>query len=97
LKGRTNLPWDEDSWAILATEAYDSLGLLYRIQLAFQSPCYDAPAANADTSVIYDMMTGVYSFNFYYGGSQGGGYRKFIEPLPPKMWAPASIAGEGVR
>jgi hypothetical protein len=86
---------DEDSWAALAEDMYDGHGYLYRINIAFQVPSYELPASNADMRVIHDMVTGIYSLDFWYGGSKG--FRRFTDPLPAREWTPGAITSGGIR
>ena len=85
---------DEDSWNVAAAETYDNQGSMFRIQFGFQVPMYDALAANGEMRVEYDVISGVYSLDFWWGGMDG--YRRFIKPLPNREWAPQAIAGGGV-
>jgi hypothetical protein len=86
---------DEDSWNLAATEMYDAHGNMFRIQFAFQNPMYDVLATNGDHRVIYDVIAGIYSVDFWWGAYDG--YRRFNKPLPARDWAPQALAGSGIR
>ncbi|MEZ0307011.1 MAG: DUF1329 domain-containing protein, partial [Ramlibacter sp.] len=45
---------DEDSWAALASDEYDSRGQLYRVGFAYMAPSYDQPAPYTDMFGHYD-------------------------------------------
>jgi len=89
---------DEDSWAAVATENYDARGNMYKYGLLFQSPCYEYPSPLAANQVYYDMITGEYVANPWFGNS--GIYKGYFIEAPPKperFWTAQSMTGSGVR
>lgn len=85
---------DEDSWIALASDEYDANGQLYRGSFAHMAYSYDVQAPNADNHMIYDLVTGSYNINGFYGPHGGV---KYIEPLSKAQWSPDSLAGTGIR
>jgi len=51
---------DEDSWAILVSDAYDSRGGLWRVSEHLQRAFPELPACMPETSVYYDLVVGRY-------------------------------------
>ncbi|WP_266183615.1 DUF1329 domain-containing protein [Dyella humicola] len=85
---------DEDSWAAVASDAYDARGQLFRTGFAYITPSYDIPAPIADLHGIYDLIAGSYSLTAFTG--ETGGFR-YTTPMTERDWAPASLAGSGIR
>ena len=85
---------DEDSWAALASDAYDAHGNIFKVNLCPQVPRYDEPAPCSSTAVSYNMVTNCYLLICWTGE---GGYLRKTKPAPASSWTPASIAGQGVR
>jgi hypothetical protein len=85
---------DEDSWAALAADQYDSKGELYRATFDNVTYSYDVNAINVDNYVFYDFATGTYSAIGLAGASDG---MRYIDPLPELQWASESLAGSGIR
>jgi hypothetical protein len=85
---------DEDSWAAVASDEYDSRGQMYRTGFAYVTPSYDVPAPSADLHGLYDLVGGVYSLVGHTaetGGSRPG------KPLSERDWSPDALAGAGIR
>jgi hypothetical protein len=85
---------DEDSWAALAADQYDSKGQLYRSTLANSTFSYDVNAINIDNYAFYDFSSGAYSLVGSAGMSDG---MRYIDPLPELQWSSESLAGSGIR
>lgn len=51
---------DEDSWAILSFESYDSAGKMWRVYYTFLFPTYDIFGVNNDSLACYDLSKGNY-------------------------------------
>jgi hypothetical protein len=51
---------DEDSWLILAADAYDARGELWRVSEHLPQLIYEVPACIATTSVYFDLVAGRY-------------------------------------
>jgi hypothetical protein len=85
---------DEDSWAAIAADQYDMRGQLYRASYAYPTASYDVPAILAQTHGAYDLVSGIYIVNFYFGDTGGV---KFISPPSERDWSPDSMAGSGLR
>lgn len=84
---------DEDSWAILASEAYDARGQLFRVGFNLLVPLYDLPAPNVSAEVHYDLVAGGYAIVGH--TAETGGLKS--EALAEREWAPDTLAGGGVR
>ena len=86
---------DEDSWAALASDEYDSRGQLYRAGFAYPSFSYDAQAQFSDNVAYYDFSSGVYDVAGLFGPYKG---MKYLTEMPDRsLWAPDALAGAGVR
>lgn len=85
---------DEDSWAAVASDAYDARGQLFRTGFAYVTPSYEVPAPIADLHGIYDLIAGSYSLTAFTG--ETGGFR-YTKPMTERDWAPSSLAGSGIR
>jgi hypothetical protein len=85
---------DEDTWAAVAADQYDTSGKLYRGSFAFFSQSYDQQVPDATPFMTYDLSQGTYNINGVVGPH--GGIR-YIEPLSTAQWVPESMAGAGVR
>jgi len=91
---KRNFYLDEDSWAAVASDAYDARGQLYRAGFAYMAPSYDLPAPYTDMFGHYDLIGGVYAITGYI--AETGGLRH-SKPLPEREWTADSLAGAGVR
>ncbi|MGI4798629.1 MAG: DUF1329 domain-containing protein [Janthinobacterium lividum] len=90
---------DEDTWAILASEAYDQAGHLYRIGYTLSYPLYYAqdPFTFAISFLFYNLNTTGYSFTGYMGGETHG-HVDTSSTLPSRSYFnPESLAGSGIR
>jgi hypothetical protein len=85
---------DEDSWAALASDAYDARGQLWRASFAYMAPSYDLPAPYTDMFSNHDLVSRVYSVTGYI--AETGGMRQ-VKALPEREWTPDALAGSGVR
>jgi hypothetical protein len=85
---------DEDSWAAVASDAYDARGQLFRTGFAYIAPSYEVPAPIADLHGIYDLIAGSYSLTAFTG--ETGGFR-YTKPMSERDWSPESLAGSGIR
>jgi hypothetical protein len=85
---------DEDSWAALASDAYDGRGQLYRTGFAYMAPSYDVPAPYTDMFGHYDLVARVYSLTGFI--AETGGVRH-TKPLADREWTPDALAGAGIR
>jgi len=85
---------DEDTWAAVASDQYDTDGQLYRGSFAFFSQSYDQQVPDATPFMTYDLSRGTYNINGVVGPH--GGIR-YIEPLSTAQWAPESMAVSGIR
>ncbi|HSD39779.1 MAG TPA: DUF1329 domain-containing protein [Rhodocyclaceae bacterium] len=84
---------DEDSWTIVASEAYDARGQIYRAGYAYQTPLYDLPAPYADLHAIYDLVGGGYSLIGHTADT--GGVKSGV--TAERDWTPDALAGGGIR
>ena len=85
---------DEDTWAAVASDQYDTSGQLYRGSFAFFSQSYDQQVPDATPFMTYDLSKGTYNINGVVGPH--GGIR-YIEPLSTAQWVPETMAGTGIR
>lgn len=85
---------DEDSWAALASDEYDSRGQLYRAGFAFMAPSYDLPAPYTDMFAHYDLVARIYSLTGFI--AETGGMRQ-TKPLSEREWSADALAGSGIR
>jgi hypothetical protein len=85
---------DEDSWAALTSDQYDSRGQLYRVGMAFMAPSYDVPAPWADPFLHYDLVSGAYAINGWPGTR---GWLRHVRCEGENEWSPDALAGAGVR
>lgn len=85
---------DEDTWAAVASDQYDTRGQLYRGSFAFFSQSYDQQVPDATPFMTYDLSRGTYNINGVVGPH--GGIR-YIDPLSTAQWVPESMAGAGIR
>lgn len=86
---------DEDSWAAVASDEYDTRGNLFRAGFLFPYPAYDVPAPGTNPQTFYDFVSGGYNAGGMYAGHGIG--QKFMEPLPATQWSADALAGAGVR
>ncbi len=85
---------DEDTWAALASDEYDSRGQLYRSGFQYMVQHYDAPSPYTYLHGFYDFSANMYTLDVY--TAETGGV-KYIGRLPEKEWTPEALAGAGVR
>ncbi|WP_397447968.1 DUF1329 domain-containing protein [Pseudomonas sp. NA-150] len=85
---------DEDSWAALASDQYDTSGRLYRGSFAFLSQSYDQQVPDATPFMTYDLSRGTYNINGVVGPHGG---IKYTEALSKAQWCPETMAGAGIR
>lgn len=85
---------DEDSWAALASDAYDARGQLWRAGFAYMAPSYDLPAPYTDMFGHYDLVSRVYSVTGYI--AETGGLRH-TKALSEREWTADALAGSGIR
>lgn len=89
---------DEDCWCILASEAYDSAGKLWRVSLYYTFPTYDTGGFNIDTWSTNDLIKGNYFILNTAHKEPGNSIRSYetAEGLPIAL-TPQSVANGGVR
>jgi hypothetical protein len=85
---------DEDSWAAIASDAYDARGQLYRAGFAYMAPSYDVPAPYTDMFGHYDLVARVYSLTGFIAETGG---LKHTKPMADREWSADSLAGAGIR
>lgn len=92
---KRNFYVDEDSWAVVASDAFDARGQLFRSGFSLSSFSYDVPAMWTDTQVFYDFIGGLYTVLGLTGEYQG---IKYMTELPAEtFWSAEQLAGTGVR
>ncbi|MDD2741626.1 MAG: DUF1329 domain-containing protein [Rhodocyclaceae bacterium] len=90
---------DEDSWNIVATEAYDNSGKLWKVANVFTFPAYDAGGGMNNESCSYnDLIKGNYSVLNSGRGDPGKFLKHYTssEGLPINLTA-QSVGAGGVR
>jgi hypothetical protein len=85
---------DEDTWIALASDEYDARGQLYRGGFAHLTYSYDVKAPDTINHMTYDLISGAYNVNGFYGPYGG---LKYIDPLSKAQWSAESLAGAGIR
>jgi hypothetical protein len=85
---------DEDSWAALAADKYDTRGQLFRTTFAAMAYSYDAQAVFLDSYCHYNLLAGGYNIIVSLGD---GGWLRYGAPRPEQEWSPDTLAGRGVR
>ena len=85
---------DEDSWTALAGEAYDSRGTLFKVHYLYLTQSYDMTAPCTVTFSLYDVVSDIYALIHWPGE---GGYIRQAKVRPIRDWAPAQLAGTGIR
>jgi hypothetical protein len=85
---------DEDSWAAVASDQYDTRGQLYRAGFAYMAPSYDLPAPYSDMFGHYDLVSRVYSLTGFIAETGG---LKHTKPLSEREWTADALAGAGIR
>lgn len=85
---------DEDSWAMVSCENYDAHGDIIKANFNFHVPFYDIPAAYQWYYIGYNMVSGIYHVDNWYGDI---GWSRPVKPHPLSEYTPAAMVGEGVR
>jgi hypothetical protein len=91
---------DEDSWGLVASEAKDDSGKIFRVAYNFTFPQYlrraDGAAGNMSfCNATYDLSKGQYLLASYINPKSG--YIKIVERKPDYTFRSESMAGTGVR
>lgn len=87
---------DEDSWATLISENYDSRGQLWRVNLAFTKQAYQVPALTTEAITYHDLISRQYTALGL--RSQEKSPRQFHLPAPPdSYWLPANLRRMGTN
>ena len=86
---------DEDSWAAVASDAYDVSGDLWRVGFAYTTPLYDVPALALISQGHYDLLTGTY----YLGGlvEPYYGLKTDVEQKPARYFTAQGLSKSGIR
>jgi hypothetical protein len=89
---------DEDTWAILATDAYDASGRLWRNGYAFQAQVYDLGFPFGEAYSMTDLISGAYGLASWGGGRKNGYNIKVLPaPMSNKDWLPDSLVNNSIR
>jgi hypothetical protein len=91
---RRTIYLDEDTWSGVSGENYDANGVMYTINFVYQAPAYDIVVPCSRFMSTYNMISGVYSVDHWAGKA---GFLRAVKVRPERDWAPASLAGTGVR
>ncbi|CAB3780085.1 DUF1329 domain-containing protein [Paraburkholderia caffeinilytica] len=87
---------DEDTWLIVAYEAYDEGGALYRVAHTINIVPYDKPRVGQPSQISYDLTKGNYVITAVQGGPSM--YMKTFDALPNQSaYTPQAMEGNGVR
>jgi hypothetical protein len=100
IAAQRNFYIDEDSWTLVATEAIDDSGKIFRVGLANSYPQYlrnesGAAGALSFCLVTYDLTKGQYLLSSYINPKNG--YIKQVARKPDFTFRSESMAGTGVR
>jgi hypothetical protein len=89
---------DEDSWSIVATEAYDNAGKIWRVTHVVPFPTYDVGGTNSDGWVTYDLTKGNYFMDNIGMGHPGRYSRSYATTEGMRLpLTPASVEASGIR
>ena len=102
---KRNIYVDEDWSGAAVGETYDASGKLYRVDYAPVSVMYDPKAPdlqyqNNQANVTYDLQTGQYVNQAWFGFKDGTGVGGFVpgtKMRPGTFFSPEALAGEGIR
>jgi hypothetical protein len=86
---------DEDSWTMLAYEAYDHQGALHHYMELPAFQMYEKPAFRGGFYDLYDFPTGILYTN--YATDNAGRGTQWTDSFPPNTFTPAGLTGAGVR
>lgn len=89
---------DEDCWCIVASEAYDNAGKLWRVSNYYTFPTYDTGGFNNETWSTNDLIKGNYFILNAGHKEPGNSIRSYetAEGLPVAL-TPQAVAASGVR
>ncbi|TVO63516.1 DUF1329 domain-containing protein [Denitromonas ohlonensis] len=89
---------DEDCWCIVASEAYDNGGALWRVSHYYGFPTYDTGGFNTETWSTNDLIKGNYFILNTGHAEPGNSIRSYdtAEGLPVHL-TPQAVAAGGVR
>lgn len=90
---------DEDDWSIVASDAYDQAGQLYRVAFSNNFPVYDAkwPYIYSTTFIFVNISQGTYNFTSWAGGQYNSHFTSYDQAPPPAHYSPETMAGSGIR
>lgn len=89
---------DEDCWCIVASEAYDNGGALWRVSLYYGFPTYDTGGFNVETWSTNDLVKGNYFILNTGHREPGNSIRSYetADGLPVRL-TPQAVAAGGIR
>ncbi|MGA9662821.1 DUF1329 domain-containing protein [Pseudomonas hunanensis] len=94
--GKRRFYLDEDSWAALVSESYDSRGQLWRVNLAFTKEAYEVPVLMTEANTFHDLISREYTVLGL--RSQEKNPRQFHLPAPAdNYWQPANLRRMGIN
>lgn len=89
---------DEDTYFMMASDAYDQAGNLYRVAFGMEWPCYNAPyPASYTAQLFFNLNRQSYAVSQWYGGPNQGGEFFKSKPYNQQFYTPESMAGMGIR
>ena len=89
--------FDEDTWSVVATEAYDQSGKLYRVAFHNSYIAYDYPVATAALLVFYDLSKNSYVTSVGRGPNGQGHFKPQEKPQPMGNFTSNTLVRGGVR
>ncbi|WP_160108219.1 DUF1329 domain-containing protein [Pseudomonas izuensis] len=100
IAAQRNFYIDEDSWALVAAEAKDDAGKIFRVGYNFSFPQYlrnesGAAGTMSFCTLTYDLSKGQYILSSYINPKNG--YIKQVARMPDYTFRSESMAGTGVR
>lgn len=90
---------DEDSYAMVASDAYDQGGRLYRVGYDLGYMIYNAPepCPSSGSFAFYNLDQGTYFWQGYFGAPFDGRIVASTTIPPLGKFAPENVAGSGIR
>jgi hypothetical protein len=82
---------DEDSWAVMMMDGYDSQGKLWRTSQVMNMIVPDAGMHATNTGVVYNLEAGTLSAIQYLDGF------KVVAPRPVNYWSADALSSDSSR
>jgi hypothetical protein len=89
------LYFDEDTWLVVYSEAWDEDGKLWKFGEATMTLRPEIPAVIIGGQFVYDLLQGGYCYDFSFGGP--GGYYRAVQPHPPDTFDAGALAAASLK